>query len=109
MIQLEWIFLQRATNNTGDAFTGVEKILWEAFFASPSLRKVKNLSPIVVILSTTPVNKSGRGLLNSVTSEKNNYLSLQHAITELIQAMKQESAFYNSNQLMAIREEKRDG
>ena len=28
-IQSEWIFLQRVTWNTGGAFAGVEKIIWE--------------------------------------------------------------------------------
>ena len=27
-IQLEWIFLQHVTKNTGDAFAGVDKMTW---------------------------------------------------------------------------------
>ena len=30
-IQLEWIFIQRVTKNTGDSFLGVETMLWEIF------------------------------------------------------------------------------
>ena len=31
VIQLEWIFIQHIMKNMGDAFAGVEKILWENF------------------------------------------------------------------------------
>ena len=40
-IQLEWIFIQLITNNEGDSFTGVEKMIQETSFASPFLWKVK--------------------------------------------------------------------
>ena len=31
VVQLEWIFLQRVTKDTGQAFTGMEKVLQEFF------------------------------------------------------------------------------
>ena len=45
-IHLEWIFLQHVTKNTGDVFTGVEKLVWEKMCASPFHSKVKiSLNP----------------------------------------------------------------
>ena len=40
-MQLEWIFLQHVTKDTGQAFVGVEKVLWEnvlpcIFFVKPT-------------------------------------------------------------------------
>ena len=63
-IQSEWIFLQCATKNMGDAFAGVENMIRETFLPYLFLRKPKSLSPIVGTQSTMPVNKSGLGLLN---------------------------------------------
>ena len=40
VIQSEWIFLQCVTNNMGDAFAVVEKMIWGTF-AFPFLRKFK--------------------------------------------------------------------
>ena len=31
VVQLEWIFLQRVTKDTGQAFTGMEKVLQDFF------------------------------------------------------------------------------
>ena len=45
VIQLEWIFLQHVTWNTGDAFTGVDKMIWETFFASYFLQKDEDPLP----------------------------------------------------------------
>ena len=69
-IQLEWIFLQRITNNMGDAFAGVENMLWKTFLPRLFFRKSKSLTPIVGTLGMVPVNKSGIGLLNTMTSAK---------------------------------------
>ena len=69
-IQSEWIFLQRFPWDTGDAFWGVDKMTQETFLPSIFFGNIKSLSPIVGALSTEPVNKSGLGLLNPVTSAK---------------------------------------
>ena len=83
-IQLERIFLQHGTKNTGDAFARVEKILPETFLTHLLFEKSKYLSPIVGTLSKMPVKKSGLGLLNPLTSANEKYLSLKRASTELI-------------------------
>ena len=46
-IQSEWIFLQRITWDTGDAFTGVEKMIQETFLPHLFFIKSKTVSPIV--------------------------------------------------------------
>ena len=46
-VQLEWIFLQPATKNMGDAFTGVENMIWENVLPYFFLIKSKSLSPIL--------------------------------------------------------------
>ena len=66
--QLEWIFLQCTTKDTGKAFLVVEKVLWGIFFASSFLWNIKPLSPVVGSLSTLLVKKSGMGIHNPVTS-----------------------------------------
>ena len=60
------MFIQCVTKNTGDAFAGVEKIIWGKL---PHLLfgKSKTLSSIIGYLSTMLVNKCGMGLLNPVT------------------------------------------
>ena len=63
-IQSEWIFLQRVTWDTGDAFEGVEQIIFLSFL------KTKTLSPIVRTLSTMPNDMDGIGVLNPVASAK---------------------------------------
>ena len=68
-IQSEWIFLQRVTWNSGDAFRGVEKMIRENFLPRLFLGKTKTLSPIVGVLSTMQFKKAVLGLLNPVTSE----------------------------------------
>ena len=83
-IQSEWIFLQRMSKNTEDVFAGVDNLLWETFLPCIFFRKPKSLPPIAGILSMTPVNKSGLGLQNLVTSADEKYLSFQRASTELI-------------------------
>ena len=73
------------------------------------IQKLKNLSPIVGTLSTMLVKKSGLGLLNSVTSTNEKYLSSKRSRTELIQDVMGEGVFSNGNHLLALREERRDG
>ena len=58
VIQSEGIFIQRVTWDTGDAFAGVEKMLWETFLPHLFFGKTKYLSPIVGALSTMPFKKS---------------------------------------------------
>ena len=84
VIQLEWIILQRVTNNVGDAIAGMEKMLQENFLPQLFFGKSKSLSPIIRTLSTMLVKKSGLGLLNVMTFVKEKYLTLQRASTELI-------------------------
>ena len=69
MIQLEWIFLRRVTNNMGCSLTGVEEMLQESFLPRLFFVKSKYLTPIVGTLRAMPVSKSILGLLNSVMSE----------------------------------------
>ena len=55
-----------------------------------------------------PINKSGLGLLNFVTSKNKKYPSLKRVSTELIRYVTGEGAFSNGNHLLEIREERRD-
>ena len=64
---------------------------------------------MVGTLSTMLVKKSGLGLLNSVTSTNEKYLSSKRSRTELIQDVMGEGVFSNGNHLLALREERRDG
>ena len=101
-IQSEWIFLQHVTWDTGGSFEGVEKVIQETFLPRIFFGKTKSLSPIVGDLSTVPVEKSGLGLLNPVTSAKEKYLSSQQGSTELIWAVMGGGAFSNANHLLAL-------
>ena len=83
-VQLEWIFLQRVTKNTGYTFVVVEKLLWETLFMCLFLGKLKYLTPLVENLGKMMVNKASLGLQNLVASKDKKYLSLQRASTELI-------------------------
>ena len=60
-------------------------------------------------LNTMPVKKAGLGLQNPVTSVDEKYPSLQHASTELIWAVTGERELSTANNLLALREERRDG
>ena len=97
VIQSERIFLQHGTKNTGDAFSGVEKMLWETFLPRLFFAKSKYLSPIVGTLSKMPVKKSGLGLLNPLTSANEKYLISQRASTELIRYLTGEGKLSNSD------------
>ena len=87
-IQLECIFLQWMKKYTGYAFTGVEKLLQETFLPRIFFGKLIYLPPIVGILSTMLVNKSGPDLQDPVTSANHKYLSLNRVIYKLIGAFK---------------------
>ena len=72
-IQSEWIFLQCNTNNTGDAFVGTEKILWDFFLPRLFSGESKSLTPLIWDISTIPVKKSSLGLQNPVMSKDENF------------------------------------
>ena len=78
-----------------------ENVLPRHFFG-----KSKSLSPIVGNISKMRVNKSGLGLLNIVTSTNEKESSSNRSSTELIQSMAAEGSFSNSNNLLALREER---
>ena len=59
--------LQCVTNNTEDAFAGVEKLLWGGKLPHLLFRKSKYLTPLIGTLSTMPVKKYSLGLQNTVT------------------------------------------
>ena len=108
-IKLEWIFIQSITKNTGDAFVGLQKIIWGAFLPYLFFGKSKTLSPILGTLSTMPVSKAGLGLLSSMVSTNEKYLSLQCASTNMVQVVTGEGTFSNPNRLLMFREERRNG
>ena len=56
-------------------------------FASSFLRKDETLSPVVAVLSKMPVNKSGLGILNPVTSSQEKYLSSTRGSAELVRVV----------------------
>ena len=59
-------------------------------FASSVIHKEKPLSPIVGDLITMPVKKIGLGLLNTVISATQKYLSFHQSSAELIQYVRGE-------------------
>ena len=103
-IQSEWIFVQRVTNNKGDKFEGVKKLLWGNIFPILFFRKAKYLTPFIGSLSMMPVKKVGLGIQNPVTFVDEKYLSSQRASTEMIQAVMGEGGFSTANILLALRE-----
>ena len=78
-------------------------MLWETFFTHHLFGKSKYLSPIVGTLSMILFKKYGLGLLNPVTSENKEYLSLQCASTDMIRSMTGEGKFSNANHLLVLR------
>ena len=107
-IQSDCIFIQRITWYTGDSFMGVEKIIREKFLPCLFFKNTKRLSPIIGSLSTMPVNKSGTGLLNPVTSAREKYLSYQQGSVELVRDVTGGGTFYNADHLRTLSEERRD-
>ena len=104
-IQSKWIFLQRVTWDTGDAFTGVDKIIQETFLPRLFFGKTKTLSPIVGDISKVLVNKDILRLLNPVTSAQEKDLISTQGSVELVRAMTREGAFSNSDHLRTLGEE----
>ena len=102
MIQSEWIFLQQVTNNTGDTFSGVEKLLWGIFLPRLFFINSKSLTPLIGTLSTIPAKKANLGLQNPVMSAKNN-LSSQCTRAELILAVMGEVKLSTANKLLELR------
>ena len=80
-----------------------ETFLHRLFFGN-----TENISPVVEALSTTTVNKYGLGLLNTVTSDQENYLSSTRGSEELVRAVTGGGAFSNADHLWTLREERRD-
>ena len=70
--------------NTGDAFTGVEKLLQETFLLCILFVKTKYLMTLVGTISKIPVKKADLGLQNTVTPVYEKLPSSQSASTELI-------------------------
>ena len=70
----------------GQVFVGLENISGK-LFALPFIWKIKTLPKIVGDLSTFPLKKSGLGLQNTVTLEKEKYNSLLRARCELVGAV----------------------
>ena len=89
----------------GGAFRGLDKRVQEIFLLSIFFGKIKSLSLIVGTLITTLVKKYGLVLLDPVTSAKYKDLSSQQAIVELIWDFMGGGEFYNSNHILALREE----
>ena len=54
--QVDWIFLQHVMKDTGQAFTGLEKVVQETFLPRLFFGKSKIIPPIVGALITFPVN-----------------------------------------------------
>ena len=77
----------KVTKNTGDAFAGGDKLLWGTFLPRLFFIKSKSLTPHIGTLNMMPVKKSGLGLLNTITSADEKYLSLRLKSTDLIRAM----------------------
>ena len=100
----EWIFLQRVTWDTRNAFAVVEKMIQETFFPHPYFRKTKTLSPIIGVLSTMPVKKYGLGLLDPVMSDQEKYLIFTWGITELVRDVPGGEKFSNANHLQTLSE-----
>ena len=84
-------------------------MLWKNFLTRIFFGRSKTLSSNIGTLNTMPVNKSGLCLLNPVTSMNEKYLCFQHTSTDFIQAVTGEGAFYNANNLLALREVRCEG
>ena len=71
--------------------------------------KYKSLLPIVVTLSTMMVKTSGLGLQDPVTSANKKYLILMRASSKAIISVMVAREFSTADNLLALREERRDG
>ena len=87
-VQSEWMFLQHVTKDMLQAFTRPGKVLRENFLPRIFFGKFKTLPQIVGDLSMLPVNKSGMGLQNPMTSVEDKYTSSLIASDDIIGAVK---------------------
>ena len=108
-IQLEWIFLQCVKKDTGNLFEGLENFLRETFLPCILFGRLETPPPIVGALSTLPVNKSGLGLQNYVTSAAEKYTSLLRAICKMIGAVMGDREFSTADHIREIKEERQYG
>ena len=105
IVALQWIvssnrsgsFCSSKTKDTGQAFTGLEKNLWETFLPHIFFGKLKNLPPIVGDLSMFWVKKACLGLQNPMKSLKEKCDSFLCASLNLIVAVKGERNFSTVN------------
>ena len=86
----------------------MDKIIQETLLPRLFFGNMKTLSPVVGVLSTTPVNKAGIEIMNAVTLEQEKYLSSQRGSAELIRAVTGEGTFSNDDHLRTLSEEGRD-
>ena len=98
-IQSEWIFF-KARQKIQDKRLREWKNLRETFLLNLSFGESKNLPPIVGAPSKFPVNKSGLGLQNPVTSSAEKYTSLLCVRHELIGAVTGERGFHRLSYLV---------
>ena len=84
-------------------------MIQETFLPRLFFGKAKNISPVVGALSTMLVKKAGLGLLNSVTSDREKYLSSTRGSAELVQAVTGGGAFSNADHLWTLSEKQCDG
>ena len=75
---------KHVTKNMGGTLAGVDKMLWETYSIHLFFGDSKSLSLIVGNLIVMTVKKAGIWIHSPVMSAKNRYVSLQHAITDLI-------------------------
>ena len=92
-VQLEWIFMQHMSKDTGQSFMGWEMFLWENVLPCIFFGKPKPLPPIIGTLSKLPVNKSEMVLQNLMTSSKEKYTSLIRESGNLIGGVRGERVF----------------
>ena len=81
----------------------------ENFLLSLFFENTKTLSPVVGALSTMPVRKYGMGLLNTVMSDQDNYLSSTQGNAELTWDVTGGEELSNADHLRTLSEEQRDG
>ena len=108
MFQLEWILLQPVMKDTGRAFMGMEKVLWETFLPHLLFGKYKTLPPILGALSMFPIDKSLMGLHNIVTSAQKKYSRSIHASGELIGAVTGKWVCSTSDHIQRVKWESHD-
>ena len=101
MIQSEWIFLQDVTWDTGDAFSGVEKMIHGFFCLVLSLER-KTPPTHCKISKYDAGQETPIRLLNSVKSAKDKYQSSQKSSAEIVQAVTGGGELSNANHLLEL-------